>query len=123
MREAISKLRAALTPQVLLWLAGLFLLALGLTGRNADISVSLEQRIEKTLSAVQGAGRVQVVIRAQTVQEKGALSSPSEKVIISGAVAVAPGADDPLVHLELQEALCTLLDLPPSAVSVMTGGK
>ena len=39
-----------------------------------------------------------------------------------GAVAVAQGADDPLVCLELQQALCALLGLPASAVSVVTGG-
>ncbi len=40
-----------------------------------------------------------------------------------GAMAVAQGADDPLVRMQLEQALCALLGLPISAVSVVTGGK
>ena len=40
-----------------------------------------------------------------------------------GAVAVAEGAGDPLVRIELEQALCALLGLPASAVSVVTGGE
>ena len=32
-------------------------------------------------------------------------------------------ADDPLVRMQLEQALCALLGLPNSAVSVVTGGK
>ncbi len=38
-------------------------------------------------------------------------------------MAVAQGADDPLVRMQLEQALCALLGLPNSAVSVVTGGK
>lgn len=121
MREVLSRLRAALSPQALLLLAALLLLMLGLSGKDAG--ETLEKRIEQTLSAVEGAGRVRVVIREQSLRTTGAVASSKEQTIISGAVAVASGADDPLVRLEIQEALCALLDLPPSAVSVITGGE
>lgn len=123
MQDVLSRLRAALTPQALLFLAALLLLALGMPGKDQDSSSALEKRIEKTLSAVEGAGRVRVVIRTKTINSTGALSSGKEQSIVCGAAAVAPGAADPLVRLELEQALCALLDLPASAVSVMTGGE
>ena len=39
-----------------------------------------------------------------------------------GAIAVMQGADDPVLQLEIQEAICVLLGLPASSVSVMMGG-
>ena len=123
MREVVSRLRAALSPQALLWLAALLLIAFGLRGQEADSASSLERRIGQTLSSVHGAGRVQVVIRTQTLEQRGTLTSTQERTMISGAVAVAQGADDPLVAVRLQEALCALLGLPAASVSVITGGK
>lgn len=117
MREFYSRLRAVLTPQAMLLLAALLLIAAGLGRSNA--ASSLEKRIGQTLSAVEGAGRVRVVIRTKETQ--GGRSSG--QTAACGAVAVAPGAEDPLVRMMLEEALCALLGLPPSAVSVMTGGE
>jgi len=123
MRDVLSRLRAVLTPQALTLLAALLLLGLGLTGGGRDDAAAFEKRIERTLSSVEGAGRVRVVVRMQTAESTGGLSAHEQQTYVSGAVAVASGADDPLVRLELQEALCALLGLPPSAVSVMTGGE
>lgn len=121
MREILSRLRAACTPQALLFLAALMLLAAGMSAGNGDSASSLERRISQTLSAVEGAGRVRVVIRTKTVQTTGA--SRQTQTAACGAIAVAPGAEDPVVRMMLEEALCALLGLPPSAVSVMTGGE
>lgn len=123
MRDVLSRLRAALTPQAMILLALLILLAGGMLGKGGNPSSSLERRIEKTLSSVEGAGRVQVVIRTKTVSGTGTLASSKQQEIVCGAAAVATGASDPIVRLELERALCALLDLPPSAVSVMTGGE
>jgi len=123
MQGLLSRLRAALTPQALLLLAALLLAAGGMMAGERDPSALLEKRIGETLSAVEGAGRVRVVIRTQTVKTADGLSSSQTQTIASGAVAVAPGAGDPLVRLALEEALCALLGLPPSAVNVMTGGE
>lgn len=121
MREILSRLRAALTPQSLAILALLALLFVSLQTRNED---SLESRTASTLCAVDGAGRVKVTIRTKDVQQSSGLlgAGQAERVPV-GAVAVAQGADDPLVAIRLQEALCALLGLPASSVSVITGGK
>lgn len=121
MRNLLARLRAALTPQALCLLL-LALLLLGGTRLWGDSAqTALEKRVSRVLSGVAGAGRVDVVIK--TRRERGsALSSSGQEETPVGAVAVAQGADDPLVCLELQQALCALLGLPASAVSVVTGG-
>ena len=123
MQALFARLRAALTPQALMMLALLFLIAGSMMARNADPAASLERRIEQTLSAMEGVGDVRVVVRTQTVAGGGRAGSNEQQSYVCGAVAVASGAADPLVRLELQEALCTLLGLPPSAVNVVAGGK
>ncbi len=122
MRAFISRLRAALTPQALVIIAAMALMLL-LASQN-DSAQSLESRIGRTLSMVDGAGRVEVTIRVQEIQSSGGMlgTRQMEKMPI-GAVAVAQGADDPLVVMQLQEALCALLGLPAASVSVITGGK
>lgn len=121
MRNLLARLRAALTPQAL-WLLLLALLLLGgarLWGDTAQ--TALEKRVSRVLSGVAGAGRVDVVIKTQRLSG-GTLTASRQEETPVGAVAVAQGADDPLVCLELQQALCALLGLPASAVSVVTGG-
>ena len=122
MRDVLSRLRAALTPQALLLLAMLLLLAAGMTGAGGSREAALERRLEQTLSGVDGAGRVRVTIREREVPVSGSSLSGSLRVPC-GAVAVAQGADDPLVAMELRSALCALLGLPPSAVSIVAGGE
>lgn len=123
MRETLSRLRAALTPQAIALFAALALACLLVFLREGDTQ-SLEGRIGRTLSAVDGAGRVEVTIRMQSVQPSGSfLSTGQMQNVPCGAVAVAQGADDPLVALELQEALCALLGLPAASVSIIAGGK
>ena len=124
MRCILSRLRAALTPQAVMLLAAMLMLAMGLLGTQEQQSSPLEKRISKTLSAVEGAGSVCVTIREREVAvTEGTLSAARIQSVPCGAVAVAQGADDPLVAMELQAALCALLGLSPSAVSIMTGGK
>lgn len=66
---------------------------------------SQEQRISRVLSAMEGAGQVEVAICY-------ADSTPT------GAVAVADGADSVTVQLRLQSALSTLLGLDASSISI-----
>ena len=123
MREIVSRLRAALTPQAAVIITALLLAGLLMFWRGEDAQ-SLESRIARTLSAVEGAGRVEVTIRMRDVRVSGAsLGAEQTQSVPSGAVAVAQGADDPLVAMQLQEALCALLGLSPASVSVMTGVK
>ncbi len=84
----------------------------------------LETRLARTLSCMEGAGRVEVTIRTREVASSGGVfgTSVSESVPC-GAVVVAQGAQDPLVKMELRQAVCALLGLPASSVSVVTGGE
>ena len=68
--------------------------------------------------------RVEVTIRTREVASSGGVfgTSVSESVPC-GAVVVAQGAQDPLVKMELRQAVCALLGLSASSVSVVTGGE
>lgn len=129
MPDVLGRLRAALTPKALLaLLMGIAALALFSAGRGgAGGETALEARAGRALSGVEGAGRVRVVIATRRVSARAELSGFSglsgaeAEEIPSGAVAVAEGADDPLVNARLTQALCSLLGLPASAVTVMSG--
>lgn len=123
MRGLLLRLRAALTPQAALVLAALLLLFSVLTGRTYAGETTLEQSVSRTLSGMEGAGRVRVTIRTRQIRsESGGLHAQAVQEIPAGAIAVAQGADDPMVALALREALCALLGLPASSVSIVTGG-
>ena len=72
-----------------------------------------EARLAEVLSAMAGAGRVEVVVRWT---EHGT-SAAGERIPL-GAVVIAQGASDIGVRLKLSRAVTTLLDLPPGAVEV-----
>ena len=120
----LGRLRAALTPQALLALLAALALIMLSGGLGRSGGENLEARVSRTLSQMEGAGRVQVVIYTRTREaSSGAFSSADIQTgeIPCGAVAVAQGAGDPLVRMQLEQALCALLGLPASAVSVVTG--
>ena len=124
MKQLADRLRAALAlPGAKSLLLALLLLLLA-AGMRGGTETSLETRIARTLSAMEGAGEVSVVIRTrgETDGGSGSLLSPSAtaEAVPCGAVAVAQGADDPLVRLQLTQALCALLGLQASAVSVVS---
>ena len=70
-----------------------------------------ETRLARVLSAMDGAGNVEVAV---FYQEEAALPC--------GAVIVAQGADDVSVRLQLTRAACTLLGLEASQVEVFKLG-
>ena len=125
MRDVLGRLRAALTPQAVLLLAGVLLLFAGFSATSSAGSggmTALERRISRTLSGVEGAGEVRVVILCRQARQgaQSVLSGGTQaQETPSGAIAVAQGAGDPLVNLRLTQALCSLLGLPASAVTVM----
>ena len=121
-RLLLSRLRAALTPCAVALLAAL-LLVLWFAFSGGQQAQSLESRIGQTLSQMEGAGRVEVTICMREVSMTSGIGAARSETVPCGAVAVAQGADDPLVALALHEALCALLGLPPSSVSIMVGGK
>ena len=122
----ISRLRAMLTPRVLFLLMTLVLGLWLIRGISPEENrISLERRASKTLSEMSGAGKVNVVIsmRTQSNQPTGLqVHGEGQEMMPCGAIAVVEGADDPLVRIQITEALCALLGLPTSAVSVVSGG-
>ena len=124
MHDLLVRLRAVFSPQALLALLCALLL-LGFAAFSSDAGgAQIEKRAERVLSSVSGAGRVCVVIHTSDTESTGMGSSAKKTISVpTGAVAVAQGADDPVVHYQLQQALCALLSLPASAVSIVTGGK
>lgn len=125
LKDVLSRLRAALTPQAVMLLAAALLLAwlAAAAGRRTGAS-PLETRLSRTLSGMEGAGRVEVTIRTrEVVSAGGAFGASVSESVPCGAVIVAQGAQDPLVEMELRQAVCALLGLPASSVSVVTGGE
>ena len=124
MKDVLSRLRAALTPQAVVLLAAALLLCwLAAVSQRTGAS-PLETRLAQTLSCMEGAGQVEVTIRTREVTASGgAFGAAASESVPCGAVVVAQGADDPLVEMELRQAVCALLGLPASSVSVVTGGE
>lgn len=127
MIDGLRRIKAVFTPQVII-LLGLALALLGFSYFTAqEKNRSLEVRASEVLSQMEGAGKVEVAImtRKSEAQSQGLFSGRNGEgtEIPCGAIAVAQGANDPLVRMQLEQALCALLGLPISAVSVVTGGK
>ena len=121
----MKKLWAVLTPQVLLVLVLLLIGVCVLFDGRKNEETALEERISRALSSVNGIGEVRVVISTRTVQAQASLglSKSQNQEIPCGAVAVVQGADDPIQCAQIMDALCRLLGLPASAVSVISGGE
>lgn len=83
-----------------------------LSGRFSSGATPLEGRMAETLSRVEGAGRVSVVLRCD------------ENGTAQGAVIVAEGARDLRVMLSLQRAAQSLLGVEAARIEVlpMEGG-
>lgn len=123
MKDLLLRLRAALTPQALIVLALTLLLSISLMHKG-DQRTDLEKRTESALAAISGAGKVNVVIRTRkTSRQTGLTAAAGEGEVPCGAIVIAQGADDPWVQIQLQGALCALLGLPSSAVSIVAGGE
>ena len=126
MADWFRRIKAALTPQVLL----LLLLAFSMIGycalrEEAGGADRLEKQASAVFSRMEGGGRGVLPIMSLNAQSGGAglLKGETGGEVPCGAMAVAQGAEDPLVRMQLEQALCALLGLPNSAVSVVTGGK
>lgn len=124
LKDVLSRLRAALTPQAVVLLAAAMLLCWLAAASQRTGASPLETRLARTLSCMEGAGRVEVTIRTREVASSGgAFGASVSESVPCGAVVVAQGAQDPLVKMELRQAVCALLGLPASSVSVVTGGE
>ena len=108
----LEKLKGVRHLELLLALLALAACVL-LSGRFSSGEVPLERRMAETLSRVEGAGRVSVVLRC------------GEDGEAQGAVIVAEGADDLRVMLSLQRAAQSLLGVETARIEVlpMEGGQ
>ena len=96
-------LRSARGLEWLMALAVIAALALALL-RPENASTDLETRLSRTLSAVEGAGKVQVLV----MEREGA---------VVGALVVAQGADR--LQVSLRDAVGTLLNLDASQIEII----
>lgn len=101
------------------WIAAALIAALlALMGNDSRSSASQdEKRMAEVLSAIAGAGRVEVALFYAPEASAGFAQS-DEAGAPTGAVIVAEGADDWQVRLQLIRAARTLLGLPEAAVDV-----
>ena len=104
-----------------LWLAcalGILTVLTALGGsETTDAQTRVEQRIAEVLSAITGAGKVEVAL-FYAQESAGALGTTQLAAVPTGAVVVAEGASDMAVRLQLIRAVRTLLGLPENAVDV-----
>ena len=159
LRSCPAKGKAYL-PAVLVIAVGVCLLLLPTQPRQEqevsvreEVSFDLEQfeeKLEKTLSRIEGAGQVDVVlslntgsrqILAQDVRRDGDGAGSSTTVLVGqgsgreqtaplqtllpefrGAVAVCPGGGEPRVRLEVTQAIAVLTGLGSDRISVCRGG-
>lgn len=102
----MNRLQAYLKKDGWIIAALLFCVALCLMlGTSTDDSSSEESRISRVLSAIEGAGTVEVAVYY-------------EDAAPCGAVVVADGAGDVAVHLRLLSAVTTLLGINQNRVSI-----
>lgn len=105
-----EKLRGARGLEWLLLLVAVCVATLALTraggGSGAAQPTELEARLERVLSAVEGAGEV----RAMVAEENGA---------VTGVVIVATGAEDVGVRLSLMQAARALLGVDMERIEVI----
>ena len=87
-------------------------------GETAQTGTALEARLERVLSAIEGAGRVRVMIREESRAEVSAFA-PQQEASAEGVVIVCEGADEMRVRLALEQAAQALLGVPYSRIQVV----
>ena len=84
----------------------------------------LEARLERVLSAIEGAGEVRVMIAQRETQEVSAFAVSQPQQEVTGVLVVCEGARDVRVRLAIEQAAQTLLGIERSRIEVaaMEGG-
>lgn len=92
----------------LIGICAVLCIALGSTENATQTDKSKEARLAQVLSAMEGAGKVEVAVFYQDEKE----------TIPCGAVVVADGAKDVSVQLRLTRAIMTLMGLDNDQISI-----
>ena len=99
--------------------AALLIFVAGLSdGQPAENVSSLEARLERVLSAVEGAGEVRVMINEPEAAQAAFMSQDSENKP-AGVLVVAQGAGDIGVSMELSRAVQALLGVDAASVEIL----
>lgn len=116
-----AKIKAArgLEWILLIVVAAIAVLMLGQGGGEAPsgAGTELEERMERVLSSIEGAGKVRVMINSEEIAQAFSQSPQGEKVI--GVLVVAEGAGDLKVAMEISRAVRALTGVDASAIEVM----
>lgn len=108
MSKILDAFKGARKIEVFLAIAAIAVLLLqGIGQIGTSNQTSLENRLEKTLSQIEGVGRVSVMI------------VENENAQAEGALVVAEGADDIGTCLRIQYAVSTLLNLNIGQIEVV----
>lgn len=106
-----ERLRGARRIEALALLALVALLALLLLrmggGTSTQQKTDVEARLERMLSAIEGAGRVRAMVTQDADGD------------VTGALIVADGLDDVRTYLSLERAVTTLLQLDAERVTII----
>ena len=108
------------------WLAALVALSLlglaamnwNLPGEEEDARTELERRLESVLGAVEGAGRVRVMISEDPSEAVSAFSGAASGGRVRGVLVVAEGAGDLRVRMALAQAVPALLDVELANIEI-----
>lgn len=98
----------------------LVLLAAGDAQQTDDSMTELEARLAGTLTRIEGAGKVCVMVLEDDAVQ--AFAQEDAQARVKGVLIVAQGAGDLSVRMRLQQAAMTLFALDAVQVEVLPGG-
>ena len=114
------------------------------TTKQSEYTAYMEERLERILSQIDGAGQVQVMItwksdgekvvekdRKTTVYNSGSSTSGVQEPYVSkelspqaqGVIVIAPGGDDAVVVKNITEAVQALFEIDTHKIRIMKGGR
>ena len=109
------------------WMAALVALSLfalaamngNLFERAPDTRTELERRLESVLEAVEGAGKVRVMISESANEAVNAFATQASGIEARGVLIVAEGAGDLRVRMALTQAVRALLGVDTAKIEVV----
>ena len=122
-KKISDSLKGSFAPVICLLIMLSLLLLQMLGGSRVDIGkTQLEKRISQALSLNEGVESVNVIIRTVKLnrQSAGLSAYIQAEEVPCGAVAIVKGDNDPLMKIQLTNALCALLGLQASQVEVIS---